>query len=227
MAKDSPEVSIVLPCRNESETLGHCISSIREVVEANGIDAEIIVSDSSTDDSPKIAAESGARMVKHDLEGYGIACLEGFRASRGRYVFLADADGSYDFKEIPCFVEHLRRGCDLVMGDRFKGSMEDGAMSWHHRYVGNPLLTFLFNVLHGSGVHDVHCGMRAITRDALNKLDLRTSGMEFASEMVLAARKKKLRVKEVPINYYKRGGKSKMRSFADGWRHLKFMLAGR
>ena len=224
-AKDQkPEISVILPCRNEEEGIGICIESIEQVFEENVINGEIIVSDSSTDNSVGIAGKYNVKIVKHDKEGYGIAYLEGLKAAEGNHIFMADADGTYDFRQIPEFLKYLNQGFDFVIGNRFKGEIETGAMPWLHRHVGNPILSFLFRVFFKSKLRDIHCGMRAITKKGLDRLNLRTTGMEFASEMVTKAIKRKLKTKELPINYYVRRGESKLRSFADGWRHLRFML---
>lgn len=220
----NPELSIVLPCRNEEKALAACLATIKETLMKHNINGEIIVSDSSTDRSPEIAKKFKARLVKHDKVGYGRAYLEGFKVVRGKYIFLADPDGTYDFKEIPRFLSFLEQGYDFVIGNRFKRKIEKGAMPWHHRYIGNPMLSLLLRTFFRINLGDSHCGMRAITKKALKKLNLRTTGMEFASEMVIQSIKKKLKTKELPINYYKRKGPSKLKSFRDGWKHLRFML---
>lgn len=220
----NPELSIVLPCRNEEKALGFCITAIKQTLKKHNINGEIIVSDSSTDHSPQIAKKFNVRLVEHDKVGYGRAYFEGFKVAKGKYIFLADSDGTYDFKEIPRFLKYLEQGYDFVIGNRFKGKIEKGAMPWHHRYIGNPLLSFLLRMFFGTNLGDSHCGMRAITRKAVEKLSLRTTGMEFASEMIIEALKKKLKIKELSINYYKRKGCSKLKSFRDGWKHLRFML---
>jgi glycosyltransferase involved in cell wall biosynthesis len=219
-----PEISIILPCRNEEKALPSCLKLIKEVIKRNKLDAEIIVSDSSTDKSPEIAIKEKVRLVKHDKEGYGIAYLEGFNAAKGKYLFMADADGSYDFNEIPKFVKYLREGYDFVIGDRFGGKMDSSAMPFLHKYLGNPVLSGILRLFYGTKINDCHCGMRAISREALEKLNLRTTGMEFASEMIIKALKAKLKIKEVSIDYHERKGDSKLKSFRDGWRHLRFML---
>jgi glycosyltransferase involved in cell wall biosynthesis len=222
--KDKLELSVVLPCRNEEKSLDFCIKQIKKVFEENKINGEIIVSDSSSDKSPEIAKRNKVKLVKHDKEGYGHAYLEGFKEARGRYIFMADSDGSYDFNEILRFLKELREGNDFVIGDRFKGKMEKDSMPFSHRYIGNPILSGMLRAFFSSNVHDVHCGMRAISKEALDKLNLRTTGMEFASEMVIKAIKKKLKIKQIPINYYKRKGKSKLNPFSDAWKHMRFML---
>ncbi|MDP2925798.1 MAG: glycosyltransferase [Nanoarchaeota archaeon] len=222
--EDKFEISIILPCRNEEKALPECLRKIKDVINKYHINAEIIVSDSSCDSSPDIARENKVKLVKHDKVGYGIAYLEGFKEAKGKYIFMADADLTYDFKEIPNFLKYLREGYDFVIGDRFAYKMEKGTMSWSHKYIGNPILSGILRLFYGTSVKDSHCGMRAISREALDKLNLRTTGMEFASEMVIKAVKNHLKIKEVPIKYYPRKGESKLRSFSDGWRHLRFML---
>jgi len=222
--QENIDLSVVLPCRNEEKSLADCIRQIKEIFAQNNINGEIIVSDSSVDQSAEIARSLNVRLVKHDQFGYGRACLEGLKAARGQYLFLADADLTYDFKEIPRFLSYLKQGFDLVLGNRFGGQMEKGAMPHLNKYLGNPVLSWLFRVFFRAKITDVHCGMRAITKDALSRLNLQTTGMEFASEMVIKAVKKKLKIKELPINYYCRKGESKLKPLADGWRHLRFML---
>lgn len=221
---NQPKLSVILPCRDEEKALAGCLEKIKEVFLANQINGEIIVSDSSTDSSPQIARQFGVLLVKHDQAGYGLACRQGFAAASGRYLFLADADGSYDFGEIPKFLAQLEQGYDFVIGNRFGGKMEPGAMPALHRYFGNPILTFLTRLFFRVKIGDINCGLRALTKEALAQLNLQTTGMEFASEMVIKAAKKKLKIKELPINYYQRIGQSKLHSLADGWRHLRFML---
>jgi len=222
--KKNIEVSVILPCQNEEKALGGCILEIKEVFKEYSLRGEIIVSDSSIDRSPIIAKELGAVLIKHDKEGYGKAYLEGFKAAKGKYLFMADPDRTYDFKEIPRFLNYLYQGYDFVIGNRFKGKVEKEAMPWLRRHVGNPALSFILRVFFKAKIHDAHCGMRALTREALDKLNLQTTGMEFASEMIVKVIKNGLRIKELPINYYQRKGSSKLKSFADGWRHLRFML---
>lgn len=219
------EVSVVLPCRNEEQSIGECILKTHNVFEKYNIHGEIIVSDSSTDNSPEIVRKLNVKLVKHNKEGYGRAYLEGFKIAEGTYLFLADPDGTYDFSEIPFFLEYLRNdNYDFVIGNRLAGNIEKGAMPYLHRYIGIPILSLLFRLFFRIKIHDTQCGMRAITKEALSKLNLQTTGMEFASEMIVKAVQEGLRIKEVPIDYYQRKGNSKLRSFADGWRHLRFML---
>jgi glycosyltransferase involved in cell wall biosynthesis len=217
-------VSVVIPCLNEEENIERCVRRAREVLEANAINGEVIVADNdSADDSARLAASAGAIVVHEPNRGYGSAYLAGFAVARGRYIVMADADLTYDFGEIPRFVAELEDGADLVVGDRMK-NIHPGAMPWHHRYIGNPLLSGFLNLLFRTGISDAHCGMRAVRRDALPRLDLRTTGMEFASEMVIRAAKEKLDIRQFPIEYHPRGGESKLSSFRDGWRHLRFLL---
>jgi glycosyltransferase involved in cell wall biosynthesis len=219
-----PLVSVVIPCLNEAENIEVCVRAAREAIDQMGARGEVIVADNdSEDDSARLAAEAGARVVLERRRGYGSAYLAGFAAARGSYIVMADADLTYDFKEIPRFVAALQDGAEMVIGDRMD-NIQPGAMPWLHRYVGNPILTGLLNLFFGTGINDAHCGMRALRREVLPRLDLRTTGMEFASEMVIRASKEKLRIAEFPIEYHPRGGESKLSSFRDGWRHLRFLL---
>lgn len=219
-----PEISIVLPCRNEEKALPFCLKKIKEVIKKNHLSAEIIVSDSSSDKSPEIAKRAGVVLVKHDKEGYGNAYIEGIKVARGKYIVMADADGTYDLSKIPEFVQQLENGHDLVIGDRFSGNMEKNAMPFSNKYIGNPVLSGLLRLFFGTKIKDCHCGMRAIKRSSFDKLNLKTTGMEFASEMIIKALKNKLKISQIPIDYKKRIGRSKLRKFGDGWRHLRFML---
>lgn len=223
VAKD-PEISIILPCRNEEKALPFCLKQINKTIKECNLDAEVIVSDSSSDDSPNIALEMGAILVKHDKEGYGNAYIEGFKVARGKYIFMADADGSYDFRNIPRFIGLLKAGNDLVIGNRFGGEIDDGAMPFLHKHIGNPILSNVLGIFFGNYVSDSHSGMRAIRKEVLDRLNLRTIGMEFASEMIIKSIREGLRIKEVPIKYHKRIGDSKLKTFSDGWKHLRFML---
>ena len=199
---------------------------MKKVLEEHNISYEVIVSDNSTDRTPEIVRSLGAEVITPDRRGYGYAYLYAFRHVRGKYIVIGDADNTYDFLEIPKLLEPLRRGeADLVIGSRFEGEILEGAMPWLHRRVGNPLLTWFLNRFFGAGVSDAHSGFRAFTREALEKMNLRGEGMEFASEMIIKAVWAGLRIKEVPITYYPRqGSEPKLNSFRDGWRHLKFML---
>lgn len=219
-----PLVSVVIPCLNEAESIEACVRSARRVLEENGLPGEVVVADNDSEDgSGELAAAAGARVVHEARRGYGSAYLAGFAAARGRYIVTADADQTYDFAEIPRFVAELEDGADMVIGNRMNNILP-GAMPWLHRYIGNPVLSGFLNLLYRSGVHDAHCGMRALRRDSLPRLRLRSTGMEFASEMVVRAVKERLEVSEFDIDYRPRSGESKLSSFRDGWRHLKLLL---
>ena len=219
------EVSIVMPCLNEEETLNTCIQKAQSTLEELGIQGEVVVADNgSTDASVAIAERHGARVVHQPLRGYGAAYLAGLAAAEGQYIVIGDSDDTYDFTDLERFITPLRDGCDFVIGNRLKGEILPGAMPKLHRYLGNPVLTGILNVLFRSGVSDAHCGMRSFTREAYQQMELQTTGMEFASEMVIKAIKTDLKIKEIPITYYPRKGESKLNSFRDGWRHLRFML---
>ena len=214
----------MIPCLNEADTIGECVARARAVLAEHGIDGEVIVVDNDSDDgSAELARDAGATVVHERRRGYGSAYLAGLAAANGDYILMADGDLTYDFGEIPRFLAQLDDGADLVVGNRMKG-IEPGAMPWHHRYIGNPVLSGLLNVLYKAGVADAHCGMRALRRDVLPELELRSTGMEFASEMVIRAAKQHLEIREFPIEYHRRGGQSKLSSFSDGWRHLRFLL---
>jgi glycosyltransferase involved in cell wall biosynthesis len=221
---DAPRVSVVIPCLNEAENIVECVTRAKTVMAEHGLTGEVIVADNASDDgSPELAKQAGALVVHEPRRGYGSAYLAGFAAARGEYVVMADADLTYDWSEIPKFVGKLDEGAQLVMGDRMD-NIHPGAMPWLHRYVGNPVLSGILNLFFRTGVRDAHCGMRAFRRDILPTLDLRTTGMEFASEMVIRASKEKLDIRQIPIEYHPRGGESKLSSFRDGWRHLRFLL---
>jgi glycosyltransferase involved in cell wall biosynthesis len=223
-ASHSTLVSVVIPCLNEAENVEHCVTAARAALDRMGVPGEVVVADNgSEDDSARLAEQAGARVVIERRRGYGSAYLAGFAASKGRYIVMADADLTYDFKEIPRFVAALQEGAEMVIGDRMD-NIQPGAMPWLHRYVGNPILTGVLNLFFGTGIKDAHCGMRALRRDVLPRLELRTTGMEFASEMVIRASKANLRITEFPIQYHPRGGESKLSSLRDGWRHLRFLL---
>jgi glycosyltransferase involved in cell wall biosynthesis len=217
-------VSVVIPCLNEEENIEACVSQALGALASAGITGEVIVADNaSTDASAELAAAAGARVVHEPRRGYGSAYMAGFAAARGTYIVMGDADLTYDFNEIPRFVAELNKGAELVMGDRMD-NIKPGAMPWLHRYVGNPVLSGILNGFFKTGISDAHCGMRALRRDVLPRLDLRTTGMEFASEMVIRAGKEQLRIAEFPIDYHPRGGQSKLNTWRDGWRHLRFLL---
>jgi hypothetical protein len=223
-AQEEVLLSVVIPCLNEEENITRVVSLAREVMEREGIRGEVIVADNDSDDrSAELAAGAGARVVHEPRRGYGSAYLAGFAAARGKYIVMGDADLTYDFNDIPRFIEELDGGAELVMGDRMD-NIQPGAMPWLHRYVGNPILSGVLNLFFSTGVRDAHCGMRGLRRDVLPRLDLRTPGMEFASEMVIRASKEGMDIREFPIHYHPRGGESKLSSFRDGWRHLRFLL---
>lgn len=220
----SPDISVILPALNEETTIGICIGKIQQIFRSMGIRGEIIVSDSSTDATPEIAQSMGAIIVHPEHRGYGYAYLEAFRHARGRYIVIGDADNTYDFLELPLLIRKLDEGADLVIGSRFKGEILDGAMIPLHRYIGNPLLTWVLNKVFGTDFSDTHSGFRAIRADSLKRLNLQSWGMEFASEMLIKASREGLTITEVPITYHPRGTPSKLSSYSDGWRHLRFIL---
>lgn len=227
MPQPPPELTILMPCLNEAETLAACIGKARQFLDRSGVQGEILVADNgSTDGSPAIATAAGAEVVDIPVRGYGAALSGGIAAARGRYVIMADADDSYDFAHLQPFVDKLRQGNQLVMGNRFQGGIAPGAMPWHHRYIGNPVLSAVGRLFFGSKIGDFHCGLRGVDRDAIRALNLRTTGMEFASEMVVKATLGGLRIAEVPTTLSP-DGRSRaphLRSFRDGWRHLRFLL---
>ena len=221
------ELSIVMPCLNEAETLSICIQKAQQSLLKHDVKGEILVADNgSTDGSQEIARKMGARLIEVPDKGYGSALRGGVAAARGEYIIMGDADDSYNFSELSPFIQKLREGYDLVMGNRFEGTIKPGAMPALHKYVGNPVLTGIGRLLFSSQTGDFHCGLRAFRKDALEKLNLRTTGMEFASEMVVKATLHRMRVAEVPITLYP-DGRSRpphLRSWHDGWRHLRFMF---
>jgi len=220
-----PEVSVVMPSLNEEVTIRGCIEQVIKVFNENHINGEIIVADNSTDKTAEIAKSLGAIVITPEKKGYGNAYLAGLQYTKGDFIVIADSDGTYDFEEMPKFLTPLIKGdVDFVIGNRFGGKILKDAMPWLHRYLGNPILTKILNRLFKIGISDAHCGMRAFTKAAYEKMDLRTGGMEFASEMIVEAARKSLRIKEVPITYYPRSTPSKLHSFSDGWRHLRFMM---
>ena len=219
------EVSVVLPCLNEEETLGVCIKKIKEVFAREHIRGEIIVSDNGSHDrSMEIARAEGVALVIEQRRGYGAAYLRGLKEVRGKYIVIGDSDNTYDFYDIPGFLKYLKDGYDFVMGSRFKGAIKKGAMSWSHRYIGNPILSGICRLFFQTWLSDIHCGMRAFTNEAYHKMRLRAMGMEFATEMVVSALRNNLKVYEIPIDYYPRKGESKLIPLADAWRHIRFML---
>lgn len=221
------EVSVVMPCLNEAETLRTCIEKAQKSLDGLGVSSEIIVADNgSTDGSQEIAHDAGARVVHVKNKGYGSALMGGIMAARGTYIIMGDADDSYDFANLRPFVEKLQSGYDLVMGNRFAGGIGAGAMPPLHRYVGNPVLTGIGRLFFSSPCRDFHCGLRGFSKEAIKRMDLRTTGMEFASEMVVKATLQKMRITEVPTSLSRDGRTraSHLRSWRDGWRHLRFLL---
>ena len=222
---DQPEVSIVMPCLNEERTIGKCIEKALWALREHDLRGEIVVADNgSSDRSVEICQGYGVRVVHQRRRGYGNAYLKGIEAARGKYIVIADSDDTYDLREIGRFIDLLRKGFDLVMGNRFKGKILPGAMTWSHQYVGNPVLSGILKVMFATDVGDAHSGIRAFTREGYEKMGLRAPGMEFASEMVINAAKVGLKIAEVPVTYYPREGDSKLRTVRDGWRHLRYML---
>jgi len=221
------ELSVVMPCLNEAETLASCIKKAQQALDEYHIAGEIIIADNgSTDGSQAIAIGMGARVVPVDTRGYGSALMGGIAAARGTYIIMGDADDSYDFTALMPFLTQLRQGYDLVMGNRFKGGIKPGAMPPLHRYLGNPVLTGIGRLFFGGACNDFHCGMRGFSKAAAQRMDLRTTGMEFASEMVVKAILNGLRITEVPTTLSP-DGRSRaphLRSWRDGWRHLRFLL---
>jgi glycosyltransferase involved in cell wall biosynthesis len=221
----TPQISVVIPCLDEEEAVGAVVDQAWQGIELSGRTGEVIVVDNgSSDDSAEIAAGHGAIVVVEPRRGYGQAYLTGLEHARGEFVVMADADGTYPVAELGSFVEVLDAGADLVLGSRFEGRIHEGAMPWSNRWIGNPVLTALLNRLFGIRVSDAHCGMRAARRTSLALLDLHSTGMEFASEMVFKAFRRHLTVDEIPIEYFPRTGESKLNPFADAWRHVRFML---
>jgi len=224
---EAPEVSIVMPCLNEASSLGNCIRKAKAFLKENLISGEIVVADNgSTDASCAIAQQTGAIVIEAQIKGYGSALMAGIKKARGRYIIIGDSDGSYDFSDLMPFMQALRAGNDLVVGNRFKGGIAAGAMPFLHQYFGNPILSFIGSFLFGSPCKDFHCGLRGFNRHSLLGLNLMTTGMEFASEMIVRASLSKLKICEVPVTLSQdaRGSKSHLRSWRDGWRHLRFLL---
>jgi glycosyltransferase involved in cell wall biosynthesis len=220
-----PEISVVIPCLNEEDAVGKVVDQSLEGILRSGRPGEVIVVDNaSTDRSAEVATKHGATVVREERPGYGSAYLAGLAVAQGDFIVMGDADETYPMQDLAPFVDRLADGDDLVMGSRFEGTIHGEAMPWLNRHIGNPILTGLLNVLFGVKISDAHCGMRAVRKDALPTLDLHSTGMEFASEMVFKAFRRKLRVSEIPIDYYPRVGESKLNRFGDAWRHVKFML---
>ncbi|HTM60158.1 MAG TPA: glycosyltransferase family 2 protein [Burkholderiales bacterium] len=221
------ELTILMPCLNEAATVGSCVAKARGFLERTGIDGEVLIADNGSDDgSQELAERAGARVIEVAARGYGTALTGGIAAARGRSIIMGDADDSYDFTQLDAFVAKLREGYPLVMGNRFRGGIQKDAMPWLHRYLGNPVLSFIGRLFFGAGVGDFHCGLRGFDRAAVQSLNLRTSGMEFASELVVKASLAGWRIAEVPTTLRPdgRGRPPHLRSWRDGWRHLRFLL---
>lgn len=222
------EVSCVMPCLNEENTVGLCVRNALDIMDQRRISGEVIVADNgSTDNSVEVARTAGARIVIQAVKGYGVTCMKGISETRGAFIIMADADGSYDWTELWRFIYPLREGYDLVMGTRFKGEIMPGAMPRLHRYIGSPLLAGMLKLLYHTPISDPNCGMRSFTRLAFEKMKLHTPGMEFASEMIIKAALTGLKIAEIPITLYKdgRNGKSHLRTFRDGMRHLRILFS--
>lgn len=221
------EISVIIPCRNEEITIGACVSKAKETLEKISMQGEIIVVDNDSSDKSAVVAEAlGAKIISQKQHGYGNALLTGFLYAKGKYIVMADADGSYDFSEIFKFILPLQSGYDFVIGNRLKGALIHGAMPFMHRIIGTPILSNIINLLFNTQISDCNCGMRAFTNEAIKKMKLTSSGMEIASEMILKACQAKLKIKEIPITIYPTiyGRKSHLRPFRDGLRHLKIIL---
>ncbi len=227
MNPTKPELSIVMPCLDEAATLADCIAKAQGFLREYGVDGEVVVADNgSRDGSPAIASAMGARLISVPEKGYGAALSGGIAEAAGKYVIMGDADGSYDFSAIMPMLERLRGGADMVVGDRFKGGIKRGAMPWMNRFIGNPALSWLGRLFFHVKLRDFHCGLRGFRRDALLSLDLRASGMEYASEMIVLAALNGLKIDEVPVTLWQDGRDRKphLRPWRDGWRHLRFLL---
>jgi glycosyltransferase involved in cell wall biosynthesis len=222
-----PEVSVVIPCLNEEHWIGPCIDKAIAAFESAGIVGEVVVADNgSSDHSVEVAGRHGARVVHAAVKGYGSALRKGIEEARGEFIIMGDADGSHDFSEIPRFVAKWREGYEFIVGNRFRGEIKDGAMSWPHRRIGTPVLSGLLNLFFDAGIEDINCGMRGITKDLSRRLDFRTTGMEFASESLIKSAKLGARLAEVPITMWpdQRDRPPHLRTFRDGWRHLRFIM---
>ncbi|MFA5184813.1 MAG: glycosyltransferase family 2 protein [Patescibacteria group bacterium] len=226
----TPDISIVLPCLDEEGAIILCLQEIQATLGAQSWSAEVIVVDNNSRDQSAALVRAyqahwpTVRLLTEKKEGYGFAYLQGLKNAQGKYIFMADADGTYNFADLPLFIKQLDAGADLIVGNRFGGQLADKSMPWLNRYIGNPFLSWLVRLFFKVKITDIHCGARAISRSALSKLSLYTGGMEFASEMIIKAARKNLRIEELPINYRPRIGESKLRSWSDGWRHLRFIL---
>ena len=222
---ETPTLSVIMPTLNEEEGIAECIEMVKRGISKIGVTTEIIISDSSTDRTPEIAREMGAIVIEPDQPGYGYAYRYAFDHARGDYVAIGDADTTYDFEDLPRLLDEISDGsAEMVMGSRLDGEIKPGSMPKLHQYIGNPMLTKFLNVFYGAGVTDAHSGFRIIDREAYEELNLKTTGMEYASEMIMEAGARDMTIKEVPITYHEREGEATLDSFSDGWRHVKFML---
>jgi glycosyltransferase involved in cell wall biosynthesis len=227
MLPNQIEVSIVMPCLNEAEALPYCLDKAFSFLKKNNIKGEVLVVDNdSYDESVDIAIAHGATVVKENIKGYGAAIMAGIKDAKGKYIIIGDADDSYDFSDIMPFIILLREGKDLVVGNRFNGGIQKNAMPFLHKYIGNPFLSFLGKVFFHIPVNDFHCGLRGIKKESFDRLNLKTTGMEFASEMIVKAALNKLTIAETPVILYpdKRNRRSHLKTWQDGWRHLRFLL---
>jgi len=219
------DVSIVMPCLNEEDSIAICVNKAKEWLERSGYKGEVLVVDNgSTDRSRELALAAGARVVEEPRRGYGRAYLTGIPQARGKFIIMGDCDDTYDFTNLEPLIAPLRDGYDLVVGNRYAGGIRPGAMTWSHRYIGTPVISFLLRLFTGARLGDSQCGLRAFTPEAYERMGLRSTGMEFASEMILKATRRGLRVAEVPISYSPRLGETKLNTFRDGWRHLRFLM---
>lgn len=224
------KISIIIPCLNEEVAIATCLLEIKEAIRRYLLEAEVIVVDNNSQDQTANIVQASRTdfpellLVREERIGYGRAYLKGLSLAKGDYIFMADADNTYDFSEIDKFISHLDAGADLVVGNRFSSGTENLPMPWLHRYIGNPFLSFLVKKIFAIKISDIHCGARALRRSSLASLDLRTDGMEFASEMIIKAGRQGLKITEIPIHYRPRLGESKLHSLVDGWRHLSFIL---
>ncbi len=223
------KVSIILPCKNEEQALQKCLDEIKETININHLNAEVIVVNNGSIDSSRVILTNNLqsfpelRIIDQKIDGYGMAYLKGFEEAQGEYIFMADADGTYSFKDIPRFFDEIKKGNDLIIGNRFTSSFSKNSMPFLHR-VGNPILSLITRFFFKVKINDIHCGERMITKKALSQIVLYTAGMEFASEMIIKAARQKLKISEIDVSYGKRLGESKLKTFSDGWRHLRFIL---
>lgn len=219
------DISVVMPCLNEEDGVAECVRKAKSWIDAAGLRGEVIVVDNgSTDRSAEVATAAGARVIREEERGYGAALRRGFREARGRYMVMGDCDGTYEFSQLDPLVGPLEEGYDLVMGNRLSDQLAPGAMPWAHRFIGTPMISWILRLFTGAKITDSQCGLRAMRRDAIQGLHLRSPGMEFASEMILKAMRQGLKITEVPISYDVRTGDSKLSTFRDGWRHFRFLL---